>query len=237
MAPAQNQKQVKQYVDETERFRAEIDEFRTTMKTVNANKCSVCQGPLDPPVGTRARTDTVILHCRRHSTHTLALSVHFLCMHSYHQHCLPESLDNEGPECVICAKSNQQLFETRASLAASSIAHDKFFKQLAAAPDGFVTVAEFLGRQVRVLCTQGTREKGLSTYRCSPIWIRFYTTRTKRMWRAWRRSCRSRRGEPSALIPYGCTKVRFPSKRLQYIERLMYHLGYGAKAATPGGRR
>ena len=70
-------------------------------------------------------------------------------MHSYHQHCLPESLDNEGPECVICAKANQQLFETRASLAASAIAHDKFFKQLAAAPDGFVTVSEFLGRQVR----------------------------------------------------------------------------------------
>lgn len=149
---------MKQYVDETERFRAEIDEFRTTMKTVNANKCSVCQGPLDPPVGTHPTRTNQRLHIQ------LTLPVHFLCMHSYHQHCLPESMDNEGPECVICAKSNQQLFETRASLAASSIAHDKFFKQLAAAPDGFVTVAEFLGRQVRVLRTQrDSQEQSLIT--------------------------------------------------------------------------
>ncbi len=128
-------------------WQGEMEEMKTTMKTINANKCSVCQGPLDPPVGAWRPSPRSFFPLRS-LTSSCVSAVHFLCLHSYHQHCLPESLDNRGFECVVCAKANQQLFETRQSLAASALAHDKFFKQLQGATDGFVPVADYLGRQI-----------------------------------------------------------------------------------------
>jgi len=116
----ENKKQVAMFTDDTDKMRAEIEEFRTSMKTIQAAKCSICSGGLDLP------------------------AVHFLCSHSFHQHCLPESAD----ECIVCASSVKQLLETRRSLEQSADQHDRFSKQLEGSPDGFVTCAEYFGRHV-----------------------------------------------------------------------------------------
>eukprot|EP01092_Planopodium_desertum_P000550 TRINITY_DN10827_c0_g2_i1.p1 TRINITY_DN10827_c0_g2~~TRINITY_DN10827_c0_g2_i1.p1 ORF type:complete len:192 (-),score=12.37 TRINITY_DN10827_c0_g2_i1:58-555(-) len=48
----------------TEDMRVQIEELKTKARIFQISKCSACTSPLEPPV------------------------VHFLCMHSFHQHCL-----------------------------------------------------------------------------------------------------------------------------------------------------
>jgi hypothetical protein len=117
---AENTKAINSYAEETTKMRAEIEELRTAMKTIQAAKCSICHGQLDLP------------------------TVHFLCSHSFHMHCLPESAD----ECLVCSVGNKQLGETKKSLENASDQHDKFSKQLEGSADGFATCAEYFGRHV-----------------------------------------------------------------------------------------
>jgi len=121
---SENKKQITTYKEETEKMRAEIEDFRHAMKTIQAAKCSICHGQLDLP------------------------AVHFLCSHSFHLHCLPEASD----ECLVCSSSVKQLLETRRSLEAAADHHDKFMKQLEGSPDGFTTCAEYFGRHVFASC-------------------------------------------------------------------------------------
>ena len=72
-------------------------------------------------------------------------TVHFLCMHSFHQHCLPQ--ESEG-ECPLCSTVNRQTLDIKRSLEEKASEHDQFMKQLEAAKDGFTTVAEYCGRNI-----------------------------------------------------------------------------------------
>ncbi len=70
-------------------------------------------------------------------------SVHFLCMHSFHQTCL---LDDEEVECPLCGPKTAHIRELKKQLEEARGDHDTFFKKLGAAKDGFAVVAEFYGR-------------------------------------------------------------------------------------------
>ncbi|KAM9989103.1 hypothetical protein ACTFIY_005145 [Dictyostelium cf. discoideum] len=112
--------QIRQYADETEKMRHEINELRTNSKIFQQTKCIACLLALDLP------------------------SVHFLCQHSFHQRCLGE---NER-ECPSCAGANKRIQEIKRSQADSANQHDQFFKLLRSSPDGFTTVSEYFGRGI-----------------------------------------------------------------------------------------
>src|SRR5690606_1980069 len=64
-------------------------------------------------------------------------SVHFLCMHSYHQRCL-----GDDRECPRCAADAKRVMERKAQFDAQMNQHEQFFKELEGAKDGFSTVAQ-----------------------------------------------------------------------------------------------
>mmetsp|Transcript_31850 Transcript_31850/g.83140 ORF Transcript_31850/g.83140 Transcript_31850/m.83140 type:complete len:1035 (-) Transcript_31850:100-3204(-) len=111
---------IDQYRKETEKMKEEYRVLNTSAKIFQASKCAICSSPLDLP------------------------SIHFLCGHSCHHRCLGD----EETECSICYEENNQVRQMVSSLAASASQHDRFFKQLKGAEDGFSVVAEFFGRGV-----------------------------------------------------------------------------------------
>eukprot|EP01133_Synstelium_polycarpum_P001183 gene1183-1361_t len=112
--------QIRQYAEETDKMRNEINELRTNAKIFQQTKCIACQSPLDLP------------------------SIHFLCQHSFHQRCLG---DNER-ECPMCAPANKRILEIKKAQADSAGQHDQFFKVLESSQDGFSTVSEYFGRGI-----------------------------------------------------------------------------------------
>ena len=117
---AEDTRLVRNYQEETEKMRQEIDELRTSAKIFQLMKCSACSSPLDLP------------------------AVHFLCMHSYHQRCLG---DNER-ECLLCAQGNRTILEIKRSQEANAGRHEQFFKMLEGSEDGFSVVADYFGRNL-----------------------------------------------------------------------------------------
>jgi vacuolar protein sorting-associated protein 11 len=114
----ENQRVIKNFQDETKKMRSEIAELQGRAKIFQLNKCTYCSQALDLP------------------------AIHFLCMHSFHQRCLPE---NES-ECPVCAPQNKKILEIKRSLAEAQHQHDSFFRQLKGSGDGFKTVADYFGR-------------------------------------------------------------------------------------------
>ncbi|PRP76946.1 hypothetical protein PROFUN_06224 [Planoprotostelium fungivorum] len=119
-AITEDERNIREFQEETKKMRAEIEEIKTSAKIFQSNKCTYCTSILDLP------------------------AVHFLCMHSYHLRCLG---DNES-ECPVCAPDNRKILEMKKSLEANAVQHDQFFKQLEGSTDGFTTVAEFFGRSI-----------------------------------------------------------------------------------------
>jgi len=115
-----NQREINGYREETAKLRAEIHDLTTNPKVFQISKCTFCGLPLNPP------------------------AVHFLCMHSFHQHCLSET----ERECPLCAPANRQTLETKRSLEEKANHHAQFMKQLEAAKDGFSVIAEYCGRSI-----------------------------------------------------------------------------------------
>ena len=70
-------------------------------------------------------------------------SVHFLCMHSFCQNCVPEGEREGERECVECGPRQRDLFNIKASLKTKANEHEQFFTELANAPDGFAKVREW----------------------------------------------------------------------------------------------
>jgi hypothetical protein len=93
-------------------------------------------------------------------------SVHFMCgglrgeEHSFHQHCVYES--DEGPACPICVADHKHVKEVRADIVAASGTREQteqFYRELAAAPDGFTKCAEFLSKGVFDVATRKRGDK------------------------------------------------------------------------------
>lgn len=80
---AENEKLINQFKDDTEKMRQQIEEMKTSPKIFQASKCCGCNHPLELP------------------------SVHFLCGHSYHQHCFESYAAENDFECPLCLPENR----------------------------------------------------------------------------------------------------------------------------------
>lgn len=117
-AEADQLREARRSADENARMRAEIGEIAKGSRVFQLSKCSACHGQLEAP------------------------TVHFLCMHSYHQACLG---DHDGV-CLVCAPQCRRQTEQQQQQRTLARGHAEYFKQVEGSADGFGTAAEFLGR-------------------------------------------------------------------------------------------
>lgn len=111
-----------QYKNDTEELRKKIENLRTGGVTFQGSRCSACHHQLELP------------------------SVHFLCQHSYHQHCFQSFSDND--ECPACQQTNKSILDQLKAREHSKDLHETFHSLLERAPDGFTLAAEYFGRSV-----------------------------------------------------------------------------------------
>lgn len=78
-------------------------------KIFQKTKCSICTSALELP------------------------SVHFLCGHSFHQHCF-ESYSESGSECPTCLPENRKVMDMIHAQEQKQDLHDQFQHQVGAAP-------------------------------------------------------------------------------------------------------
>ncbi|KAH3841675.1 vacuolar protein sorting-associated protein 11 homolog [Dreissena polymorpha] len=121
---AEDERLIKQYQEDTEKKRQQIEELKTTAKVFQNTKCSICNHPLELP------------------------SVHFLCEpHSFHQHCFENYAENEN-ECPVCMPENRKIMDIIRAQEHGRDLHETFHNQLERAQDGFSVVADYFGRGV-----------------------------------------------------------------------------------------
>src|SRR5258708_2002889 len=85
---SENERLIDQYKDDTEKMRQTIESIKNSPKVIQASRCSVCKNPLELP------------------------SVHFLCDHSYHQHCFEGCSHESDTECPLCLNENRKILDT-----------------------------------------------------------------------------------------------------------------------------
>jgi len=74
-------------------------------KIFQKTKCSMCNSPLELP------------------------SVHFLCGHSFHQHCLESFAESEA-ECPTCTPENRKVMDMLRAQDQKRDLHDHFHRQV-----------------------------------------------------------------------------------------------------------
>eukprot|EP00475_Leptophrys_vorax_P003131 TRINITY_DN11815_c0_g1_i1.p1 TRINITY_DN11815_c0_g1~~TRINITY_DN11815_c0_g1_i1.p1 ORF type:complete len:175 (+),score=46.90 TRINITY_DN11815_c0_g1_i1:379-903(+) len=121
--------EMKQYQDESQKLKEEIREIKTSAKTFQGTKCSICGKALDLP------------------------TAHFLCMHSFHIRCLPSlpdiDFDSVEPErqvaeCPLCAPDFRRVNDIKEDVQST---HSETFVKLVH-KDGFSAIANYFGRGV-----------------------------------------------------------------------------------------
>ncbi|XP_048417987.1 vacuolar protein sorting-associated protein 11 homolog isoform X2 [Stegostoma tigrinum] len=120
---AEDERRIKQYREETKKIQEEIEELKSSAKIFQKPKCSMCNSPLELP------------------------SVHFLCGHSFHQHCF-ESYAEHDSECPTCMPENRKVMDMIHAQEQKLDLHDKFQHQLKCSKDGFSIIADYFGRGV-----------------------------------------------------------------------------------------
>ncbi|QIW99691.1 hypothetical protein AMS68_005209 [Peltaster fructicola] len=124
---AANRRLIDSYRKDTMQKSSEIEDLDSKPTSFSATRCSSCSKPLDLP------------------------TVHFLCKHSYHQHCLnvsPGQEENAEVECPICASQNETVKVIRRAQLDSASRHDLFADALARSSDRFGTISDWFGRGV-----------------------------------------------------------------------------------------
>uniref|UniRef100_A0A8C3FEB7 Vacuolar protein sorting-associated protein 11 homolog n=1 Tax=Chrysemys picta bellii TaxID=8478 RepID=A0A8C3FEB7_CHRPI len=119
----QDEQRIQKYREETTRIRQEIEELKNSPKIFQKTKCSICTSALELP------------------------SVHFLCGHSFHQHCF-ESYSESDSECPTCLPENRKVTDMIRAQEQKRDLHDQFQHQLKCSNDGFSVVADYFGRGV-----------------------------------------------------------------------------------------
>ncbi|TRY90571.1 hypothetical protein DNTS_018353 [Danionella cerebrum] len=119
----EDERKIRQYREETAHLRAEIQELKTCAKIFQKTKCSMCNSPLELP------------------------SVHFLCSHSFHQHCLESFAESEA-ECPTCTPENRKVMDMLRAQDQKRDLHEHFHRQLKCSNDGFSVIADYFGRGV-----------------------------------------------------------------------------------------
>ncbi|XP_036923457.1 vacuolar protein sorting-associated protein 11 homolog isoform X1 [Sturnira hondurensis] len=120
---AQDELRVRRYREETTRIRQEILELKTSPKIFQKTKCSICNSALELP------------------------SVHFLCGHSFHQHCF-ESYSESDADCPTCLPENRKVMDMIRIQEQKRDLHDQFQHQLKCSNDSFSVIADYFGRGV-----------------------------------------------------------------------------------------
>ncbi|GFQ99030.1 vacuolar protein sorting-associated protein 11 homolog [Trichonephila clavata] len=121
---AEDERLIKQYREETEKMRNQMEELRNNPKIFQVSKCSGCTHQLELP------------------------SVHFLCGHSYHQQCFESYSAEHDSECPLCLTENQKVLGIIRAQEQNKDLHEQFHHQLERADDGFSVVADYFGRGV-----------------------------------------------------------------------------------------
>ncbi|XP_043936877.1 vacuolar protein sorting-associated protein 11 homolog [Protopterus annectens] len=119
----QDERKIRQYREDTNKIRQEIEELKTSAKIFQKTKCSICNHALEIP------------------------SVHFLCGHSFHQHCF-ESYSENDSECPTCMPENRKVMDMIRVQEQKRDLHDQFQHQLKCSKDGFSVIADYFGRGV-----------------------------------------------------------------------------------------
>uniref|UniRef100_A0A0P6J3Z9 Vacuolar protein sorting-associated protein 11 homolog n=1 Tax=Heterocephalus glaber TaxID=10181 RepID=A0A0P6J3Z9_HETGA len=120
---AQDELRVQRYREETTRIRQEIQELKASPKIFQKTKCSICNSALELP------------------------SVHFLCGHSFHQHCF-ESYSESDADCPTCLPENRKVMDMIRAQEQKRDLHDQFQHQLKCSNDSFSVIADYFGRGV-----------------------------------------------------------------------------------------
>ncbi|XP_066993542.2 vacuolar protein sorting-associated protein 11 homolog [Anabrus simplex] len=119
----QEQQLIHKYQQETDRIRQQIRTIQTSTMIFQGSRCSACHHQLELP------------------------SIHFMCQHSYHQHCFQSFAENEN-ECPACLPENKKILDIIKSQEQNRDLHETFHSQLERAEDGFSLVADYFGRGV-----------------------------------------------------------------------------------------
>lgn len=117
------QELVQKYREQSEQIRQQILNIQTKSTIFQVSRCSVCNQPLELP------------------------SIHFLCLHSFHQHCFQSYSESES-ECPSCLQKNKKIWDQIKAQEQNRDDHDKFHGQLDRAEDGFSLIADYFGRGV-----------------------------------------------------------------------------------------
>ncbi|KRT81937.1 hypothetical protein AMK59_5836, partial [Oryctes borbonicus] len=114
----------------TYKYRKDIDSLKEQLETlkhgtivIQGSRCAACNHPLELP------------------------SVHFLCQHSYHQHCFQSYSENEK-ECPACQPENKKLVELLKAREYTKDLNETFHSELDKRSDGVSLAAEYFGRGV-----------------------------------------------------------------------------------------
>ncbi|XP_054007633.1 vacuolar protein sorting-associated protein 11 homolog isoform X2 [Hylaeus anthracinus] len=125
-----NHEQTQADVELTEKYRADTLKIREQIESIKnstiifqGSRCSACHYQLELP------------------------SVHFMCQHSYHQHCFQSFSENEN-ECPVCLPNNKKLLDIIKAQEQSRDLHETFHSLLDRAEDPFSLVADYFGRGV-----------------------------------------------------------------------------------------
>ncbi|XP_034943521.1 vacuolar protein sorting-associated protein 11 homolog [Chelonus insularis] len=119
----QDAESVNKYRKDTEKLREQISEIKNSTIIFQGSRCSACHHQLELP------------------------SIHFMCQHSYHQHCFQSFSENET-ECPACLPNNKTLLDIIKAQEQSRDLHETFHSLLDRAEDPFSLVAEYFGRGV-----------------------------------------------------------------------------------------
>ncbi|KAJ9600043.1 hypothetical protein L9F63_009660, partial [Diploptera punctata] len=144
----QEQQLIDKYRQETERIRTQINNIQTSTIIFQGSRCNACNHQLELP------------------------SIHFLCQHSFHQHCFQSYAENEN-ECPSCLPNNKKILDIIKSQEQSRDLHETFHSQLERAEDGFSLVADYFGRGVFNKLTVITDSPDKLTTPLKLIWYNF----------------------------------------------------------------
>ncbi|XP_065218314.1 vacuolar protein sorting-associated protein 11 homolog [Planococcus citri] len=114
---------IKKYQVETQNMREHIEKIKNSSILFQGAFCSMCKSRLELP------------------------SVHFLCQHSFHQHCYQTYMDREN-ECIVCLPNNQKILGVIKSQEQGRDLHETFHSQLERAEDPFSLIADYIGRNI-----------------------------------------------------------------------------------------
>ncbi|XP_050531925.1 vacuolar protein sorting-associated protein 11 homolog [Daktulosphaira vitifoliae] len=112
---------VNKYEKDTENINNTIEKLKNNAIVFQGLRCSACNNQLELP------------------------SVHFMCQHSYHQHCFQAFSENDD-ECPACISNNKQIIDIIRTQSMIKDHNELFHSQLERTNDSFSLLSEYFGR-------------------------------------------------------------------------------------------